>query len=61
MADWRQPLSRGDPLSHMLVICHGLFLKAMPQELVLRQIVPMLAVVVIALGLATLLLKWRSE
>lgn len=61
MAPWLQPLSRLDPLSHMLVICHGLFLKAMPAAMVMRQIVPMLAVAVVALVAANLLLKWRSE
>ncbi|WP_296680950.1 ABC transporter permease [Novosphingobium sp.] len=61
MAPWLQPISRVDPLSHMLVICHGLFLKAMPAAMVFRQIMPMLAVAVVALGSATLLLKWRSE
>jgi ABC-2 type transport system permease protein len=61
MAPWLQPISRIDPLSHMLVICHGLFLKAMPAALVLRQIAPMLGVAITALVLANLLLKWRSD
>lgn len=61
MAPWLQPLSRIDPLSHMLIVCHGLFLKAMPAELVMRQILPMLAVAATALLAANLLLKWRSE
>lgn len=61
MAPWLQPLSRIDPLSHMLIVCHGLFLKAMPAALVVQQIVPMLAVASGALVLAYLLLKWRSE
>ncbi|PKB25586.1 ABC-2 type transport system permease protein [Novosphingobium kunmingense] len=61
MASWLQPVALIDPLSHMLIICHGLFLKAMPADLVVRQMLPMLAVAVMAFGLANLLLKWRSE
>ncbi len=61
MAPWLQPLSRIDPLSHMLVICHGLFLKDMPGHMVLDHIVPMLTVACVALTAATLLLKWRSS
>lgn len=61
MPAWLQPVARIDPLSHMLVVCHGLFLKAMPAAMVFEQIAPMLAVAAGALVLATLLLKWRSE
>lgn len=61
MATWLQPLARVDPLSHMLVICHGLFLKDMPASMVVAQIGPMLAVAIAALAAATLLLKWRTE
>ncbi|MFM5884151.1 MAG: ABC transporter permease [Novosphingobium sp.] len=61
MAPWLQPVSRLDPLSHMLIVCHGLFLKDMPAAMVFAQIVPMLAVAAAALIAATLLLKWRSE
>jgi ABC-2 type transport system permease protein len=61
MPPWLQPVARVDPLSHMLVICHGLFLKAMPAAMVMDQIWPMLAVAACALVLATMLLKWRSE
>lgn len=60
MAPWLQPFARIDPLSHMLVICHGLFLKAMPATLVLAQIAPMTVIAACSLGLATMLLKWRS-
>lgn len=60
MASWLQPISRIDPLSHMLVICHGLFLKQMPATMVLQQIAPMLIVAIVALSTANLLLKWRS-
>ncbi len=61
MPAWLQPVARIDPLSHMLVVCHGLFLKAMPAAMVFEQIAPMLAVAAGALVLATMLLKWRSE
>lgn len=61
MAPWLQPVALIDPLSHMLVICHGLFLKSMPAGMVMAQITPMLAVAAVALAVATLLLKWRSE
>lgn len=61
MPAWLQPAARIDPLSHMLVVCHGLFLKAMPATMVFEQIWPMLAVAGVALVLAVGLLKWRSE
>ncbi|MDE2437202.1 MAG: ABC transporter permease [Sphingomonadales bacterium] len=61
MPTWLQPMARLDPLSYMLIVCHGLFLKEMPAAMVLRQIVPMLGIATVALTLATLLLKWRSD
>ncbi len=61
MPDWLQGVARIDPLSHMLVICHGLFLKGMSAPLVVAQIWPMLAVAGLSLALATALLHLRSE
>jgi len=61
MPPWLQTVSRIDPLSHMLTISHGLFLKGLPARLILPEIVPILAVAVAALGLANLLMRLRND
>lgn len=61
MPEWLQPVAAIDPLSHMLVICHGLFLKELPASAVLTEVWPMLAVAAGAFVLALLSLQSRSE
>ncbi len=61
MPNWLQPVARINPLSHMLIICHGLFLKSMQSDMVLAQIAPMLAVTACALAIALILLKIRDD
>ena len=61
MPQWLQLVSRIDPLSHMLTICHGLFLKGLPPALAWPHIWPMLSVALIALGAALGLLRLRSD
>jgi ABC-2 type transport system permease protein len=61
MPEWLQLVSRIDPLSHMLTISHGLFLKDMPAGIVLGHVWPMLAVAFAALVLANGLLRLRSS
>lgn len=60
MPPWLQVVSRIDPLSHMLTICHGLFLKGLDAPLVLVHVWPMLAVAFSALGIGNILLKLRG-
>lgn len=61
MPGWLQIISLNDPLSHMLLISQGIFLKDLPTALVLRHIWPMLAVAFVTLSMATFLLRSRSE
>lgn len=61
MPAWLQYVARVDPLSHMLTICHGLFLKGMSAGLVFSHVWPMLAVAISTLLLANGLLHWRSK
>ena len=61
MPDWLQPVAAADPLSHLLVICHGVFLKALPSATVVAHVWPMLLVAILALGLGHTLLRRRSS
>ncbi len=61
MPDWLQVVSAADPLSHMLVVSQGIFLKDLPTALVLRHVWPMLLVAFTTLSIATYLLRTRSE
>jgi ABC-2 type transport system permease protein len=60
MPGWLKPLAALDPLSHMLVICHGLFLKELPTSAVFNELWPMLAVAVSAFLLALVSLRSRN-
>ncbi|MCZ8321112.1 MAG: ABC transporter permease [Novosphingobium sp.] len=60
MPGWLQPIAQLDPLSHMLAICHGLFLKDFPVELVMGHVWPMLGVAAAAYLLGFVLLRRRS-
>jgi ABC-2 type transport system permease protein len=61
MPDWLKPLAALDPLSHMLVICHGLFLKELPAADVMTEICPMLGVAFASFLAALLLLRSRTS
>lgn len=61
MPAWLQPVAAADPLSHLLAVCHGIFLKDLPIGMVSAHILPMLAVAVLALLAATGLLRRRSN
>ena len=61
MPAWLQPVAAADPLSHLLAVCHGIFLKDLPIGMVSAHIWPMLAVAVLALLAATGLLRRRSN
>jgi ABC-2 type transport system permease protein len=49
MPEWLQTATLVNPLRYFLVVVRGVFLKALPTEVILQQIWPMLAI-----GLATL-------
>lgn len=61
MPAWLQPIAAVDPLSHLLAVCHGVFLKAMPAAMVIDHIWPMLLVSMVALVLGHSLLRGRSN
>lgn len=61
MPRWLQPIAAADPLTHLLAVCHGVFLKAMPPAMIAAHIWSMLLVAVIALGLGHTLLHRRSN
>ncbi len=61
MPGWLQAVSRVDPLSHMLIVSHGIFLKDVTVWEVLAHVWPMAAVGLTTLALATVLLARRSE
>ncbi len=57
MPHWLQLVSAVDPLSHMLIICQGIFLKNIELSLVLHHLWPILAVAVVTLGMANILFR----
>jgi len=59
MPHWLQLISAIDPLTHMLAICHGVFLKAMPAQAIFSHIWPMVLVAVGALIAGRVLLRAR--
>ena len=61
MPGWLQPVAAVDPLSHLLAVCHGVFLKNMPAAMIVDHIWPMLLVAAVALGGAHTLLRMRSN
>lgn len=61
MPSWLQPVAAIDPLSHLLAVCHGVFLKDLPVQMIVQHIWPMLAVAIGALALGHVLLRGRSN
>lgn len=61
MPFWLQQVGAVDPLTHMLAICHGVFLKTMPGSAIFGHIWPMLLVAFGALAAGRLLLRARSN
>ena len=61
MPGWLQPIAQLDPVTHLLVITHGIFMKDIPVGVVLNHVWPMLAVAFVALVLGHVLLRRRSN
>lgn len=61
MPYWLQAISRIDPLSHMLQVSHGMFLKGMTAAQAAPHIGRMFLIGTVALATATVLLKTRGE
>jgi ABC-2 type transport system permease protein len=61
MPEWLKSVAWLDPLSHMLLICEGTFLKAISFSTILRLSWPMILVAGFTLPLAGWLFRFRSE
>lgn len=56
-----QVIAAIDPLSHMLAVCHGVFLKDMPPAMIVGHIWPMVLFAATFLALGYGLLRWRTN
>jgi ABC-2 type transport system permease protein len=61
MPDWLQPLAMINPLTHILVIVRGLFLRDMPFWLVLPRIWPMAVVAVVTMLVAAWMFRRKIQ
>jgi len=59
MPQWLQPISQLDPLTHILVLIQGIYLKALPFSELLILLRPLLLVALLTLTTATLILRVR--
>lgn len=61
MPGWLQPLASINPLTHMLVIVRGVFLRDMPFWLVVERIWPMAIVAVVTMSAAAWIFRRKVE
>lgn len=61
MPDWLQPLAGINPLTHMLVIVRGVFLRDMPFWLVADRIWPMAALALVTITAAALMFRRKVQ
>ncbi|MGE0768801.1 MAG: ABC transporter permease [Hyphomicrobiaceae bacterium] len=61
MPAWLQPLAGINPLTHMLVIIRGVFLRDMPFWLVVERIWPMAAMAAVTIGAAAWMFRRKVE
>jgi ABC-2 type transport system permease protein len=61
MPDWLQPFAMVNPLTHMLVIVRGVFLRDMPFSLVVERIWPMAAVAVVTTSAAAWMFRRKIQ
>lgn len=61
MPTWLQPLAGVNPLTHMLVIVRGIFLRDMPPALVVERIWPMAAVAIVTVVAAAWMFRRKVE
>ena len=60
MPDWLQTVTLANPVRHFMVIVKGVFLKAMPAD-VLHSLWPLLVIALVTLSAATWLFRRRME
>ena len=61
MPGWLQPFALVNPLTHMLVIVRGVFLRDMPFALVAERIWPMAAVAVVTISAAAWMFRRKVQ
>lgn len=61
MPDWLQPVALINPLTHILVIVRGLFLRDMPLWLVAQQIWPMAVTAVFTISAAAWMFRRKAQ
>jgi ABC-2 type transport system permease protein len=61
MPAWMQPFAEVNPLTHMLLICEGIFVKGWGLPIVMSHVWPILLVAIITIILAGLMFRLRSE
>ncbi|WP_339779988.1 ABC transporter permease [uncultured Marinobacter sp.] len=60
MPDWLQWLSTTNPITHFIAICKGVFLRAVPADVILRHIWPMALIATTTLSAGTWLFRRRT-
>ncbi|HSH85560.1 MAG TPA: ABC transporter permease [Guyparkeria sp.] len=60
MPDWLQWLAATNPITHFLVICKGVFLRAVPVDVILRHTWPMALIATATLSAGTWLFRRRT-
>ncbi|MFT4095884.1 MAG: ABC transporter permease [Rhodoblastus sp.] len=61
MPDWLQPLAMANPLTHILVILRGLFLRDMPAAIAAQRIWPMAAMAVVTIVAAAWMFRRKVQ
>ena len=61
MPNWLQPVAYGIPLTYMMIISKGIFLKAMPAGIVFNNVWPMIIIAIFTLVAAGFLFRRRLE
>jgi len=61
MPDWLQPLALANPLTHILVVIRGLFLRDMPAALAAQHIWPMAAMAVVTIVVAAWMFRRKIQ
>ena len=60
MPDWLQWLAATNPITHFIIICKGVFLRAVPAEVILRHTWPMALIATATLAAGTWLFRRRA-
>jgi ABC-2 type transport system permease protein len=60
MPTWLQPISHINPLTYMLIISKGIFLKAMPFKIVLQNLWPLIPIGIVTISSAGILFRSKT-